>query len=98
MRTPWRIVRDLGRTVSGHRADSPLPWADGPLIATERSDEHPNARTIRTWSLDGPRATRAVWTVRGLWADGPAHTRTVRDPYADGPTNPFQLETDGVDG
>jgi hypothetical protein len=89
--------------------DSPRPWggrsavtgrtvrypqADSPLITTERSDEHPNACTVRTWSLDGPRATRAARTVHGLWADGPAHTRTVRDPYADGPTNPFQPKTD----
>jgi hypothetical protein len=73
--------------------DSPRPWggrsavtgrtvryprADGPLIATERPDEHPNARTVRTWSSDGPRATRAARTVRDPQADSPATTRTVR--------------------
>jgi hypothetical protein len=75
-----------GRTVR-------YPRANGPLNATERSDEHPNARTVYTWSSDSPRATRAAQTVRGLRADGPAHTRVVCDPYADCPTNPFQLET-----
>jgi hypothetical protein len=77
-----------GRTVH-------YPRADGPLIATEQSDEQPNAWTVRTWYSDGPRATRVAQTVRGLWADGPAHTRTVRDPCEDGPTNPFRPETDG---
>jgi hypothetical protein len=77
-------------------ADSPRPWggrsavtgrtvryprADSPLIATERPDEHPTTRTVHTWSSDSPRVTRVA--------------RTVRDPYADGPTNPFRPEPDG---
>jgi hypothetical protein len=70
-----------GRTVR-------YPRADDPLNVTERSDEHPNAQTVRTWLSDSPRATRAAWSVRGLWADGPTHTRIVHDPYADGLTNP----------
>jgi hypothetical protein len=32
--------------------------------------------------------------VHNLCADGSALTRTVRDPYTDGPTNPFRLEPD----
>jgi hypothetical protein len=78
---PWRTVR--------------YPRADGLLIATERPDEHPTTRTVRTWSSDGPRATRAARTVCDLWADGPALMRTVRDSYTDGPTNPFRPEPDG---
>jgi hypothetical protein len=81
----WSAV--TGRTVR-------YPRADDPLNVTERSDKHPNTQTVRTWSSDSLRATHAAWTVRGLWADGPAHTRIVCDPYADGPTNPFQPETD----
>jgi hypothetical protein len=65
------------------------------LIATERPEEHPNTQTVRTRSSDDPRATGAARTVRGHWADGPAHTLTVRYTYADGPTNPFWLETVG---
>jgi hypothetical protein len=74
-------------------ADSPRPWgrrpavtgrtiryprADGPLITTERPGKHPNTRTVRTWSSDGPRATRAARTVRDPQADSPATTRTIR--------------------
>jgi hypothetical protein len=29
------------------------PRPDGLLIATERSEAHPDTRTVRTWSLDG---------------------------------------------
>jgi hypothetical protein len=32
--------------------------------------------------------------VRGLWMDGPTRTRTVRYPYADGPTNLLQQNFD----
>jgi hypothetical protein len=49
---------------------------------------------VCTLHADCPRATRAARTVRGLWADGPTHTRTVRYPNADGPTNPLQQNFD----
>jgi hypothetical protein len=85
LRQPWRTVRD--------------PAADGPRSPGGRSATH--GRTVRQsqqndqmstqpcgWSLPGPQ------TVRDLWADGLALTRTVRDPYADGPTNSFRPEPD----
>jgi hypothetical protein len=37
---------DTGQTVR-------YPRSYGLLIATERSDTHPDTRTVRTWSLDG---------------------------------------------
>jgi hypothetical protein len=51
-------------------------------------------RTVRTWSLDDPRATRAARTVRDPQADSPATTRTVRYPYTDGPTSHMQQNID----
>jgi hypothetical protein len=49
---------------------------------------------VRTWSSNGPRATCAARTVRSLQEDNPARTRTVRYPYADGPTNLLQQNFD----
>jgi hypothetical protein len=96
---PAQCRADGPRAWGGRSADTRwtvrYPRADGPLIATERPDEHPNTRTVRTRSSDDPRATGAARTVRGHWADGSAHKRTVCYPYADGPTNPFSPETVG---
>jgi hypothetical protein len=79
-------------------ADSPRPWggrfavtgqtvyyprADGPLITTERSDEHPKVRT----AVPGPRTVREQLVPRG---QSTATGRTVRNTYANGPTNPFR--------
>jgi hypothetical protein len=76
-----------GQTVRDPRVDSPLN-ATGPPAA------HSETRTVRTLHADCLRATCAVRTVRGHWADGPAHTRTVRYPYTDGPTNLLQQNLD----
>jgi hypothetical protein len=86
LQQPWQTVRDPGAdgprspgrrsAVTGRTVR--YPRADGPLIATERPEEHPTMRTVHTWSSDGPRATHAERTVRDLWADSPALTRTVR--------------------
>jgi hypothetical protein len=63
------------------------PRADSPKNATEPPVSHLEKRTVRALSPDGLRATAATRTVCGLQADSPACTRTVRYPYADGPTN-----------
>jgi hypothetical protein len=65
LQQPWQTVRD--------------PGADGPLNVTERPHEHPTTRTVRTWSSDGPRATRATRMVRDHWADGPRSLRRRSD-------------------
>jgi hypothetical protein len=78
---------NTGRTVC-------YPQADSPLIATEPPEAHPEKRTVRTWSSDGPQATGAARTVREPHADSPARRQTVRYPYTDGLTNLLQQNFD----
>jgi hypothetical protein len=96
---PAKALADGSRASGGRSARTGRtirdPRADGPLNATGPPAAHPETQTVRTLHADCPRATCAARTVRGLWADGPAHTRTVRYTYADGPTNPFRPETVG---
>jgi hypothetical protein len=86
-------LRTLARRSATHWRTVCYPRGDGPLIAAERPDAHPDMWMVRTWSSDGPRATGVACTVRDPQADSPAPTRTVWYPYADGPTNPFRPET-----
>jgi hypothetical protein len=80
LRAPFRTVRD--------------PRADGPRSPGGRSVNHNRTTRRALKHADGPKATGAVQTVRDVQAYGPSHTPTVRDPYADCPTNPFRPETD----
>jgi hypothetical protein len=75
LRCPATTLVDIPRPWGGRSAITGrtvrYPRADGPLIATERPNEHPTTRTVRIWSSDGPRATRVARTVCDRW-------RTVR--------------------
>jgi hypothetical protein len=84
-----------GRTVRGHRADGPLPTGGRSVNRNRTTKRAPN-------HTDGPylvlgRSTSNTCRANGLrpLANGPALTQTVRDPYVDGPTNPFRPEPDG---
>jgi hypothetical protein len=88
-------VHLVGASISFEKNFYRLPFTPPSLVRRiGPSDEHSNTRTVCISSTDGPQATCVVWTVRDVQADGLAHTQTVRDPYTNGPTNPFRPETD----
>jgi hypothetical protein len=72
---PAQCQADGPRAWVGQSADTGwtdrYPRADNVLIATKRPDAHSNTRMVRTSFTDGPRATGATRTVRGVQADGP---------------------------
>jgi hypothetical protein len=83
-----------GRMVRKHRADGLRPSSGQSKKTTEPPVPYREKWTVCALSPNGPRATGATRTVRGLQADSLACTRTVRYPYTDGPTNTPQRNFD----
>jgi hypothetical protein len=75
---------DTGRTIR-------YPWADGPLIATERLNAHPETRTVhKQLVLRGQSAIprRTVWPARGRSS---TLTGTVRQTTCSKPLTPRKI-------
>jgi hypothetical protein len=81
--------------IRDHLADGPLPTS-GQSVNRNRTTRRARNHADGPYGVLGRSASNSCpRTVRNLWADGPALTRTVRDPYADGATNLFRPEPDG---